>query len=143
MPVFAGESNDDMQLLRQQASAFLVPVFDILDCTDQGFIESGEVDEHFAQVFNPMDRNRSRSLSRSEYLRYGSAETLSLREAAFDGIDTDRDQSVSALEFRSYLFQIIEIADTDGDGEVTREELTGPAGGGNTSSAHAETETRM
>ncbi len=105
------------------ARFLLVPVFDILDCTNQGFIEAGEVDEHFPVLFNHFDKDLDRSLERKEYVRSRDAGQARLEARMFDDMDTNSDDRVSAREYRAQVIHLIAAVDYDGDGEVTPEEL--------------------
>ena len=105
------------------ARFLLLPVFDILDCTNQGFIEAGEVDEHFPVLFNHFDKDFDRYLARSEYVGSRDSEQALLQARMFDAMDTNSDGVVSTREYRAQVIRLIAAVDYDGDGEVTPEEL--------------------
>lgn len=117
-PAAAAPIGDD-----ELARFLLLPVFDILDCTNQGFIEAGEVDEHFPVLFNHFDKDFDRSLARSEYVGSRDAEEALLQARMFDAMDTNSDDVVSTREYRAQVIRLIAVVDYDGDGEVTPEEL--------------------
>ena len=98
-------------------------MFDILDCTNQGFIEAGEVDEHFPVLFNHFDKDLDRFLERAEYVGSGDTEQARLEARMFDDMDTNSDNRVSTREFRAQAIRLIDVVDYDGDGEITPEEL--------------------
>ena len=101
----------------------LIPVFDILDCTNQGFIDGGEIDEHFPVLFNHFDRNGDAMLGRKEYVSSDDAGKARLQAAMFDGMDTDADGKVTSREYRDQVIHLIRVADSDDDDEVTMQEL--------------------
>ncbi len=106
-----------------QAWFVIEPAFDTLDCVDEGFVQAAEVDEHLpqlqqgfsmlmtyhAKVGQPDDDEYNRLAEIDSYVR--------------SAMDTNEDGDVSALELRAYLMELIEAADDDGDGVVTRDEL--------------------
>jgi hypothetical protein len=104
---------------RAAALHFIKPAFPILDCTDTGSIEQGEVDEHFFNLFFSLDADRSRSISLQEYIRAAYDSTPEKEGFIFDLIDTDGNGAVSTREYRQHLFTAIDLADENGDGEVT------------------------
>lgn len=106
------------------AAAFvLIPVFDILDCNRADAIDAAQVEEHFSQMFAPLDRDRSRTLSLDEYVGAIRGAERQARERLFARIDVNTDGIASVKEYRNHLFEMIELADTNKDGEVTRAEL--------------------
>lgn len=105
------------------ARYLFVPVFDILDCTDQGFIEPGEIDEHFPVLFNPMSGGETRVLDREAFVTSEDPAEAELQASLFARLDADRDERVSAREYRDGLYQLLEQMDGDGDYEVTMDEL--------------------
>jgi len=111
---------------REIASYMLVPVFETLDCTDQGAIESGEVDTHFPALFGWHDTDRNSTITRTEFVITTNGDRTDLSEAAFAGMDTDGDGKLTIIEYRRGLMSLIESMDSDGDGEVTMAELSPP-----------------
>lgn len=99
------------------------PIFNFLDCENDGTIEKGEVDEHFPQVFFIYDKDRSRDLSRSEYVSSTHPEDKALQARIFKLMDSNGDNLVSTTEYRLYFYQIIDSADINSDGEVSLQEL--------------------
>lgn len=95
-------------------------IFDRLDCDLDGTVEVAEVDDHFAQVWAPLDVDRSRSLSRTEYARTHPALPDTAARALFTDADADGDGRVNANEFRLHLQRMIRTLDADGDYVVSR-----------------------
>lgn len=108
---------------RQIARDTLLPMFYVLDCTDQGFLEAGEIAEHMAQIFRPFDRDNSRTLSRGEFSRAGNYHDAGLLDTAFTMSDANADGAVNSQEYRYYLERLIRTMDTDSNGELTLAEL--------------------
>ncbi len=106
------------------ARHLLLPIFDLLDCTDQGYIEAGEVDEHFPSLFGYHDKNRDFRLSRREYLSRVDDAKARLDLLLFKRMDEDKDDSVTTFEYRGEVMSLIRSMDADGDGETTLEELS-------------------
>lgn len=110
------------------AEVLLGPFFGTLDCDQQGYIDGGQVDEHFSQLFAPYDLDRSRTLTRNEYLAISPPGPLrERREQLFAAGDRDGDGLSSANEYRRHLHEALQTADGDRNGEVTRQELRTPA----------------
>jgi hypothetical protein len=107
-----------------QAWFVLEPVFDVLDCGLEGYIQAGEVAEHLPElhrsysmvmtyhmnVLKPNDEERERLADIHRYVT--------------SAMDKDKDGSVSRFEYGEYVIDLIEATDDDGDAEVTREELS-------------------
>ena len=108
---------------RVQALLVLEPIFDVLDCTQQGHIESGEVDEHFFHLFAPYDPDRKQWASKQSFVKAGKPAERLVEKAEFAAMDVNGDGKVSAKEYRDRILHLIEVADSNGDGEVTMEEL--------------------
>lgn len=108
---------------RARALFVLEPIFDLLDCTQQGHIEDSEVDEHFFHLFAPYDPDRKQWAPKRSFVKAGDPEERRMEEALFTAMDSNGDQKVSALEYRNQIIHLIRVADGDGDGEVTLEEL--------------------
>lgn len=121
-----GQAEDRETTSGELARHLLLPIFDILDCTDQGFLEAGEVDEHFPNLFGYHDRNRDFSLSLREYAVSGDVNKRRMDQLLFERMDNNSDGKVSPLEYRSEVMSIIESMDADGDGETSLEELAPP-----------------
>lgn len=117
---------DEMPDRQEIARYLLVPVFETLDCTDQGAIESGEVDTHFPSLFGWHDTDRDSTISRTEFVATTNADRAHLSEAAFADMDADGDGQLTIIEYRRGLMSLIESMDGDGDGEVTMAELSPP-----------------
>ena len=105
------------------ARFLFVPVFDILDCTQQGFIEAGEIDEHLPILFNPLSRGETRILGRDAFVTSEDADEAALQEQLFETMDGNHDELVSAREFRDTLVRLLDEMDSNGDDEITMDEL--------------------
>ncbi|MEM1092826.1 MAG: hypothetical protein AAGB27_04595 [Pseudomonadota bacterium] len=115
----------------QELAAFLLyPMFDVLDCTQQGFIEAAEVDEHLAFLFTPLDRDRSMALTPNEYVLAKTPEDRVRQELIFARADSNGDRRLTVAEYRLRLIDLIDAADDNGDGEVTRSELASGSAAG-------------
>lgn len=108
---------------RAQALLVLEPIFDVLDCTQQGHIESGEVDEHFFHLFAPYDPDRRQWASKQSFVKARESVKRLAEEAEFAAMDADGNEKVSVKEYRDRILHLIRVADVNGDGEVTMEEL--------------------
>ncbi len=105
-----------------QARAVLQNLFSALDCDMAGDIDAGEVDDHFGQVWLPVDRDRSRLLDRSEYSRVHHAIPAADSRALFADADRNGDDGIDHNEYRAHLQRLLEVLDADANGSVTREE---------------------
>ncbi|MAR90446.1 MAG: hypothetical protein CML06_06150 [Pseudomonadales bacterium] len=123
-PQASSAQDDSAPLPDQRASAvhFLQPVFSVLDCEKKGEVEAGEVDNHFFELYFFADRDQSRSISQAEFLAHSSAESRDKDLYVFQQMDTNRNGTVSVMEYRQHVFRALELADTDADGVVTAEE---------------------
>ena len=63
------------------------------------------------------------SVSQGEYARAKDAATKAKQIKLYRIMDSDGSGKVSAMEYRRYLHRMIDIADTDRDGEVARRDL--------------------
>lgn len=109
---------------------FLEPVFDILDCDRQDMIDRGQVDEHFGQLFAPRDTDRSHTLSLGEFVSGTRGALRKRRELAFGTADQNADGQLTADEFTAHLYGLLDAADSNKDGSVTRQELVATRGPG-------------
>lgn len=116
---------DELRETQELAGYIVAPVFDMLDCTDQGFIESGEVDEHFPLLFNHYDRNLDSSLALGEFLGASDGREAELKRRMFADMDRNGNERVSPREYRDGVIALIRATDNNSDGEVTMVELTG------------------
>lgn len=114
------KTQSEQQMLARQT---LLPMFEILDCTDEGHLEAGEIAEHISQIFLPFDRDRSRSLSPTEFSRASRFSDAALAKAGFSMSDANADGAVSSQEFSGYLERLIDVLDADSNGELTLAEL--------------------
>ncbi|MEL7448255.1 MAG: hypothetical protein AAFN78_03550 [Pseudomonadota bacterium] len=104
----------------EQARAVVRAIFDRLDCDLDGTVETAEVDDHFAQVWAPSDRDRSRALSPVEYSRLHYTLSDEQGRGLFADADADADGKITAGELRLHLQRMIRHIDADNDNEVTR-----------------------
>jgi Ca2+-binding EF-hand superfamily protein len=109
---------------RATAASVLERLFRVLDCERQGLIRPNEVEEHIAQVLGVYDRDGSRTISLSEYVRDARGERHEQLAALFAEIDASGDGIVSAKELIRHVVGLMAVADANTDGEVTRAELT-------------------
>ena len=108
----------------ENAAAILRPIFAVLDCEQQGFVQQPEIDEHFSQLLSRVDRDRSRIISRDEYARASQQVTDATLQWRYNQIDRDGNGKVSAKEYRDHLYAMHELADLNRDGEVSEQELS-------------------
>ncbi|MEL6302778.1 MAG: hypothetical protein AAFV47_06045 [Pseudomonadota bacterium] len=111
---------DDFDLAR-----FLIPpVFTVLDCTNEGYVQAAEVDEHLGELHQRYPMTLRYHLYQMSSLEPGRKEMLAkLDQVARQKIDSNGDSVVSRTEYRTFLIQLLERVDLDGDGEVSREDL--------------------
>jgi hypothetical protein len=107
-----------------QAKFIITPIFELLDCGDEGYVQAGEVDEHLGELYQNLHWARRYH----EYVEpaMSDADKASLartEEALLDSMDSNADDEVSRLEYRARLIELIVLSDIDGDGEVTLAEL--------------------
>lgn len=108
---------------RKIAAQTLRAMFYTLDCTDEGHLEAGEIGEHMSQLFRPYDVDRSITLSAKEFERAGRLSDPELLGTAFSMSDADASGEVTGREFEAYIARLLDVMDTDRDGEITPEEL--------------------
>lgn len=122
--VVAADSANDAPSMPVQAWFVIEPAFERLDCTDEGYIQATEIDEHLQDFKVSFEM----SLAYHRNVRKADAEMSARLQAIKDHIsksmDADGDGAVSTLEFRAYALELFHSADTDRDGEVTPEELS-------------------
>ena len=61
------DENAHAKVEAKHARALIGAFFQVLDCDLEGNVELSEIDDHFAQVWGPIDLDRSRALSAREY----------------------------------------------------------------------------
>ncbi len=110
----------EQPLQREYAKAVVNLLFNRLDCDLDGTVEPSEVDDHIAQLWHPIDNDRSRSLSPKEYAMSHRALAADGEQALFDNADANRDGQISVDEYRAHVKRAIVAVDTDGDREATR-----------------------
>ena len=106
---------------RTVALQFIQPIFDILDCENVGIVQFGEADEHMQQLFFSMDSDRSRTVSLDEF-NHASPQAQAVKVILFQQIDSDGDNVLSGMEYRTYIDKAIRLIDTNRDSEVSLEE---------------------
>lgn len=115
--------NESIGSEQKAAVRFLSPVFPLLDCEHVGEIETGEVDEHFSQMYFFVDRDMSRSVTEAEFLRSMPRPDPDKDRQIFKLMDTNLDTLVTPMEFRRYSYKAIKQADADNSGSVSRREV--------------------
>jgi hypothetical protein len=106
-----------------QAKAITSRVFNALDCDTNGYVEPSEVDDHFAQLWHPIDIDRSRSLTPREYAKTHKKLDERAAKALFADADANANGEVDVREFGDHLRRMILILDTDGDYEISRDDV--------------------
>ncbi|MEE4379603.1 MAG: EF-hand domain-containing protein [Candidatus Competibacteraceae bacterium] len=104
---------------QNHALAVVKAVFSRLDCDLDGTIDPSEVDDHFAQLWHPIDRDRSRTLSKNEYALSHRSVPDTIGTALFRDADADTNGQISVTEYRKHLERMILTVDQDGDREVS------------------------
>lgn len=112
----------DSVLAQGPARAVVNLIYNRLDCDLDGTVESDEVDDHIAQLWHPIDSDRSRSLTAKEYAMTHRAVDADTDKVLFQDADANADGQVSVDEFRAHLKRALLAVDADGDFEVTRQE---------------------
>jgi hypothetical protein len=110
---------------RDAAVYFLTPIFDIIDCESVGVIEDGDVDEHFTSLFFFNDRDQSRYIVESEFVRARSGKTKKQSVEVFQMMDTNSNGQVTPQEYRQFVSYAIKATDTDNNGELVEFEVFG------------------
>jgi hypothetical protein len=106
-----------------EAVFFLTPIFPVIDCEGAGEIEDSGVDEHFNTLFYYNDRDQSKYIVESEFVRGRNEGSASLSRFVFAMMDSDQNGKVTTLEYRRYISLTIELADLDKNGELQDFEL--------------------
>lgn len=107
----------------EEAVFFLTPIFPVIDCEGSGEIEDSGVDEHFNTLFFYNDRDQSKYIVESEFVRGRNEASASLSRFVFSMMDSDQNGKVTTVEYRRYISQTIELADLDKNGELQDFEL--------------------
>ena len=102
---------------------FLKPIFSYLDCEDDGTIEKVDVEDHFFQIFLYVDRDRSLTIAKDEYLNSVAKPAIDIDHLIFQLMDANTNGRVSTTEFRRHTIAAIDAADINKDGEVTEAEV--------------------
>lgn len=98
-------------------------LFNALDCDLDGTVEPAEVDDHFGQLWLPVDRDQSQTLSRGEYAMTHRKMDDAGSDALFADADANRDGEVDVNEYRAHVKRMILLVDSDGDREATRPDV--------------------
>lgn len=98
-------------------------VYEVLDCTREGYISEGEVIEHGGPLFRNLDANRDMRLSREEFVTKYHARWAPIRHAYFDEADTDGDGLININDYMAHLERLLIVADTNKDGDTAWEEI--------------------
>ncbi|MEZ5582764.1 MAG: EF-hand domain-containing protein [Candidatus Competibacteraceae bacterium] len=120
----SGVSLGDTDGIEQShAKAVVQAIFNRLDCDLDGTVDPSEVGEHIAQLWHPIDRDQSRTLSKKEYALTHRAVPEDIGTALFRDADADGDGQISVSEFRHHLERMIVKVDSNGDREVSLTEV--------------------
>lgn len=111
------------KLSRAEAAAVVDKVFNVLDCDIDGVIDRLEIDEHFAQLWLPLDTDRSGALSKLEYTYVHRAVPEATAKKLFADADADKDKNVTPIEFQKHMERMIQIVDDEGDGDIMRDDV--------------------
>lgn len=103
--------------------AGITGIFHILDCTNEGYVNTGEVTEHGGALFRRMDRDRNRKISRQEYVAFMDKHWAPLREKLFTQADKDQDGTLNHIDFADHLTEMIIATDINKDGDASWVEL--------------------
>lgn len=106
-------------LAPEHAMAMLNVNFQRLDCENSGVAHIDEIDDHFAQIWLPADRDQNRSLSPSEFRGTHTTVDAVAEVALFADADANGDGRISASEMRWHLRRLMRLVDANGDAVVT------------------------
>lgn len=96
-------------------------MFAALDRDGDGYIAVAELEESRALAFSQLDANEDGVLTVDEFTRSGRADA----PERFRTLDANGDNRVTEAEYRALARVIVQRADTDGDGRVSRQEFEG------------------
>lgn len=115
-----GQSQEaPMALAAEHARAMLNINFQRFDCENSGLAHVDEVDDHFAQIWLPADRDQNRTLSPTEYRRTHTSLGAAAEAALFADADANGDGQIAANEMRWHLRRLMRLADANGDAAVS------------------------
>jgi Ca2+-binding EF-hand superfamily protein len=116
--------------LGPRAQQMLERIFEIHDLDEDGRITQAELSTVREQRFSRADRNEDGRLDSDEFEAWresvspGNARRMRGRGGErFDSLDADSDGAISLDEFNAVGSPMLERADLDGDGVITRTEL--------------------
>jgi Ca2+-binding EF-hand superfamily protein len=125
LPAFAQETETDAQSAERY--------FDRLDQKKQGFFTLADMQRIEAKTFKRVDDNKDGELTLSEY-NFGipdeRQDVIERFTRRFRMADSDTNGRVTMDEYMAFCARVVEAADTNKDGMVTKEEFIAAAGGG-------------
>ncbi|MEL7312377.1 MAG: hypothetical protein AAFN07_12745 [Pseudomonadota bacterium] len=120
----SGPADDNTISTSDIAHYLVTPVFDVLDCGAEGYVQAAEVDEHLGELHQRLPMTLAFHFTKLDLDDEPKrAELRKIDRHIKQQIDTNDDHIVSRIEYRIYMIDLLERIDADGDGEVTREDL--------------------
>ena len=125
LPAFAQGTETDAQSAERY--------FDRLDQKKQGFFTLADMQRIEAKTFKRVDDNKDGELTLSEY-NFGipdeRQDVIDRFTRRFRMADSDTNGRVTMDEYMTFCAKVVEAADTNKDGMVTKEEFIAASGGG-------------
>jgi Ca2+-binding EF-hand superfamily protein len=125
LPAFAQQTETDAQSAERY--------FDRLDQKKQGFFTLADMQRIEAKTFKRVDDNKDGELTLSEY-NFGipdeRQDVIDRFTRRFRMADADTNGHVTMDEYMAFCAKVVETADTNKDGMVTKEEFIAASGGG-------------
>lgn len=103
--------------------AGLAGIYYVLDCTNEGYINPGEVTEHGGVLYRRMDLDRSGKVSRAEYVGFVNEKWRPIRENYFDQMDKNGDDVITVIDYMAHLSALVDEADLNRDGDAAWSEI--------------------